>query len=500
MRAVLVISDVVVMLAAFASASVLRFGAGWVRHWTAIFDAFPLVLGLGIGSVVAIFAVQGLYDLSLRWTLRDELLEVGRVGLAIAALTLAGLFAVNADQVSRLFLATFFPLVAAGVATGRVAVRASFRQADRRGRGARQILMVGSGPLAHRYLDRALLEVDYGVRVIGYVGPESDTLPLERIGGLADLPRVLMTEVVDEVVIAMPLVQGRDIDFALTAAEEQGKAARIPLHLREEAIAGARIESVGRTPTLTISNDADRSLPRIAKRAIDVVLASLALLGAAPLMLVVAAAIAVTDGRPVIFRQRRTGLQGRDFPAYKFRTMVRDAEERKAALQSQNERTGPVFKIAEDPRVTPLGRFLRKTSIDELPQLVNVVKGEMSLVGPRPATLDEVERYAPWHRRRLSVKPGITGLWQISGRNDPDFDNWVALALAYIDDRLARGDLRQLVTPPVARLRPMAYRRGTRMALHGKAGRVVSISVREKVDDPMRSFGTMQIANRQEQP
>jgi lipopolysaccharide/colanic/teichoic acid biosynthesis glycosyltransferase len=165
------------------------------------------------------------------------------------------------------------------------------------------------------------------------------------------------------------------------------------------------------------------------------------------------AAIAVTDGAPVLFRQRRTGLHGRDFDALKLRTMVRDAEARKAELAALNERTGPVFKMDDDPRVTPVGRFLRRTSIDELPQLVNVLRGDMSLVGPRPATLDEVERYAPWHRRRLSVKPGMTGLWQVSARNDPDFDNWVALDLAYIDSWSLQEDLKLLARTPVALLR-----------------------------------------------
>ena len=155
----------------------------------------------------------------------------------------------------------------------------------------------------------------------------------------------------------------------------------------------------------------------------------------------------------MFFSQDRGGLSGRTFPAHKFRTMVDDAEDQRAGLVSQNERTGPVFKIEDDPRVTPVGGFLRKTSIDELPQLWNVFKGEMSLVGPRPQPVIEVAAYDFWHRRRLSMRPGITGLWQITARNDPDFNRWMELDLQYIDRWSLLLDLRILVLTPWALFR-----------------------------------------------
>ena len=161
-----------------------------------------------------------------------------------------------------------------------------------------------------------------------------------------------------------------------------------------------------------------------------------------PLMLLIALLIKLTSKGPVLFTQRRSGLNGRQFSLYKFRTMVNNAEELKSQLAQDNEMDGPVFKMKKDPRVTRLGSFLRKSSLDELPQLFNILKGEMSLVGPRPPLPEEVERYQLWQRRRLSMKPGLTCIWQVSGRNDISFDNWMKMDLDYIDNWSLLFDLK----------------------------------------------------------
>lgn len=180
------------------------------------------------------------------------------------------------------------------------------------------------------------------------------------------------------------------------------------------------------------------------KRLIDVVGALLGLVVLSPLFVALGLVILVLDGRPILFRQERVGLGGRPFTVSKFRTMVPDAEARRAELGARNEIHGPGFKITEDPRLTRTGRFLRRSSLDELPQLWNVLNGEMSLVGPRPPLPSEVASYDGWHRRRLEVKPGITGLWQITARHEGDFDLWVRLDLAYIDRWSLWLDLRIL--------------------------------------------------------
>src|SRR4051794_21008685 len=191
-----------------------------------------------------------------------------------------------------------------------------------------------------------------------------------------------------------------------------------------------------------------------AKRGLDIIGASVGLIVLSPLFVGVALGILVADGRPVIFRQPRAGLRGRVFDVVKFRTMTRDADAHRAELRQYNEVTGNAsFKMTNDPRITRIGRFLRRTSVDELPQLWNVLRGEMSLVGPRPHPLDDVAGYDAWHRRRLGMKPGITGLWQVAGRSDADFDRWVRYDLDYIEHWSFWLDVRLLLKTIPAMLR-----------------------------------------------
>jgi exopolysaccharide biosynthesis polyprenyl glycosylphosphotransferase len=176
-----------------------------------------------------------------------------------------------------------------------------------------------------------------------------------------------------------------------------------------------------------------KPLQNAIKRATDIVVSATALVLLSPLLVAVAIAVKLTSPGPVLFRQERVGLHGRAFKMLKFRSMVADAERRKAELEAFNEQSGPVFKMHSDPRVTGVGRFIRKFSIDELPQIVNVLRGDMAIVGPRPPIPSEVARYEAWQRRRLSVRPGLTCVWQVSGRNRVSFQTWMLLDLRYID-------------------------------------------------------------------
>ena len=206
-------------------------------------------------------------------------------------------------------------------------------------------------------------------------------------------------------------------------------------------------------PLLTLSSVSDRFNGRLAKRLIDLTGSALLLVVFSPLLLGVSLVLLVAQGRPLFYVQARGGQAGRPFRAFKFRTMERDAHVRRREIEHLNERVGPVFKVADDPRITPIGRWLRKTSIDELPQLLNVVRGEMSLVGPRPQPVEEIEAYDFWHRRRLSMKPGITGLWQVRARNDPSFEQWMALDLEYIDHWSLWLDVMILFQTPISIVR-----------------------------------------------
>jgi exopolysaccharide biosynthesis polyprenyl glycosylphosphotransferase len=204
------------------------------------------------------------------------------------------------------------------------------------------------------------------------------------------------------------------------------------------------------TPMLTVSATPRQPGALLVKRVTDLTGSMVALIMLSPVFVVAAILIKTTSRGPILFAQTRSGLNGRTFTLYKFRSMYRDAEARRAALASRNEMSGPVFKIKDDPRVTPVGRWMRRFSIDELPQFWNVLSGDMSLVGPRPPIPEEVKKYERWQRRRLSMKPGITCLWQVSGRNAVDFDDWMKLDLAYIDTWSLRLDVQILLrTVPV---------------------------------------------------
>ena len=194
-----------------------------------------------------------------------------------------------------------------------------------------------------------------------------------------------------------------------------------------------------------IENERSNVLYEVIKRIIDIVASFTGLILLSPLILIVSILIKLESKGEVIFKQKRVGLNGKEFYMYKFRSMVINAEELKAELESQNEMSGPMFKIKDDPRITKIGKFIRKTSIDELPQLINVIKGDMSLVGPRPSLPKEVEEFETWMRERLEVKPGLTCIWQISGRNNIDFEDWMKLDIKYVRERSFKLDIKLIL-------------------------------------------------------
>ncbi len=272
---------------------------------------------------------------------------------------------------------------------------------------------------------------------------------------VSDLVAALHEHSVTRVIFAAGHGQFDRVQAAIEACEIEGVEAWLMADFIRTAIARPVFDSLGERPMLVFRSTSDASWELLAKRVIDVVGAFCALTIMAPVFAAIAIGIKLTSPGPVLFRQQRGGLHGRPFSMFKFRSMVADAEARKSELDERNEMQGPVFKVDDDPRVTPLGRWLRRTSLDELPQFWNVLRGDMSLVGPRPLPLYEVEKFASRsQRRRLSVPPGITCLWQISGRNHiTSFDEWVRLDLAYIDDWSLWLDIKILVrTIPVVLL------------------------------------------------
>jgi exopolysaccharide biosynthesis polyprenyl glycosylphosphotransferase len=299
------------------------------------------------------------------------------------------------------------------------------------------VVIIGPGPLG-RHTGLEIRDRADHTRIIGYLRfaeePVNNRLPAEVMGTASDLEEILKKHVVGEVFIsgnsdsqrtemqtAIRVLERFGIPFALPAAGFRFGRAR-PEH--EKAVADGYIHylSVRHKP-----------VQLACKRLFDMFASAAALTLLSPLMLSVALAIKLTSRGPILFKQQRVGRHGRPFHMLKFRSMVANAEALKAKLMARNEQTGPVFKISRDPRITPIGRFIRKYSIDELPQLMNVLRGEMSIVGPRPPVPSEVQRYEAWQRRRLSVRPGLTCVWQVSGRNQISFEEWMYLDMQYID-------------------------------------------------------------------
>jgi exopolysaccharide biosynthesis polyprenyl glycosylphosphotransferase len=446
----------------FAVATLAVFGAGWLR-WGSDFrwiwentlglpDVRFSALGFGV-LVIALYWATGNYQSNLHWSIEAEIVQMLKgFGLTFAA-TLSLLFWFKLQDTSRVMLGWLFLGLAIGGTAARVLLRAVNGARYRRGSLARNVLLVGSGPAARPLLDRTDLHTTLGAKFVGYLDDEPRLAELPHLGSPDRLPSVLADTVVDEVVFCLAADSWYWLDPLTRVCREQGKTAHVAIDIAGHAISHGTLQDFDGVPLLTLANDPSHQLALAAKRLIDIGLSLVILVLVSPIMAAAALAVALEDGRPLVFAQRRGRLHGREFRLWKLRTMVLDAEEQKAGLMVENERVGPAFKITDDPRVTRVGRFLRKTSIDELPQLFNVLRGEMSLVGPRPQPIEEVQAYDFWHRRRLSMKPGITGLWQVTARHDNDFDRWVDLDLQYIDRWSLWLDFVIILKTPLAMVR-----------------------------------------------
>lgn len=437
LRVALMLGDGATAVVVFLAASVLRFGDGDpTALWRSIGIDIRLAALLFAGTWITVLWFSGLYRLSARWRLWTEARDIARATLFVLALTLSTLFLFKQEDVSRLFLAFLFvsqPVITLG---GRALLRAGFETVRSRGHDARYMLVVGTGRLAQDFADRIESHSGLGIQIIGHLSApgEDERMTSRQILGTVDnIEEILHSWVVDEVAVCLPPTAARYIEPITRLAAGEGKTVRLPVDPVEEILPTAMHEEFDGFVVRSLVHDGQREVGLVVKRVLDIVGASVGLLLLSPLLLGTALVILVRDGSPVLFRQTRVGLHGRPFTIYKFRTMIDGAEDQLDDVLHLNERNGVAFKATNDPRMTRLGRWLRKTSIDELPQLWNVLIGSMSLVGPRPPLPTEVVNYDIWHRRRLSMKPGITGLWQVEARHDPDFDRWVEHDLVYID-------------------------------------------------------------------
>jgi exopolysaccharide biosynthesis polyprenyl glycosylphosphotransferase len=310
--------------------------------------------------------------------------------------------------------------------------------------GPHYVMVVGTGERARRLAQALERSVDYGIRLRGFLSeppkPGAPPGPSEirfdtayPVRPIADLPAILLQHVIDEIIFAVGSESLSELEEYFLLCDEEGVRTRVAVDFFPHVNSTVSLERFGATPLLTFSAAPYDEIRLLAKRLLDIALAAGGLLVLAPFMALIALLIRVTSPGPVIFRQVRCGLNGRQFLFYKFRSMCEDAEQMMAAVAHLSTRE-TALKIPDDPRLTSLGRFLRKFSIDEWPQLWNVLRGDMSMVGPRPAVPNEVEQYKCWQRRRLRMRPGLTCLWAVSGRDNVDFETWMKMDMQYIDN------------------------------------------------------------------
>jgi len=396
-----------------------------------------IIMAIGWWAIVA-FSL-GLYRISIRksgWEKVKIVLESSiLLGLFLGFLS----FALKLD-LSRPLIALFMIYQAFLLSGVRLATTIRSRKKSRGHASVsrRNILILGNKARAREMGEVISKYSDWGLRILGYV----ETYPTsgdgsngDVLGSIRDLPKIIEDHVVDEIVfVGSSMKDFEHFDEVLEICREQGINTRVAADIFPAKISKVSMEFLESVPLITFSTTPDHALALLIKRAMDIVISLVLLIILLPFMAFFGLLIKLTSKGPMLYRQMRCGLYGRKFILYKFRSMKQGADDVLWEIRHLNEMDGPVFKMRNDPRVTPFGRFLRKSSIDELPQLWNVLRGEMSLVGPRAPLPEEVREYSRWQRRRLSVKPGITCLWQISGRNEIDFHEWMKLDLHYIDN------------------------------------------------------------------
>ncbi|HPM76228.1 MAG TPA: sugar transferase [bacterium] len=405
--------------------------------WVMVYD---------LAMSLALLYLFGFYTYGRTLTLFDTFLNLGKATVVGFLLLIAVLFLLRIQDVSRLLLGVYALVKLLLLFGAKGLLKYVLGKLQEHGYNQINALVIGAGDQAGRLIDRLRSQPDMGYRLIGVLAPDpaktgSRFHEVPVIGRVGELYDVLLNYSADEVFYAMGPKEVEDLNALVFACEEVGVRFSVLADWFKPNIARTSLRALGETPLLTFSTTPSQIGQLLLKNVMDKVATVILLIVLSPLLAAIALAIKLTSPGPVLFAQLRSGLNGRVFKFYKFRTMVENAEELKKDLEHRNEMSGPVFKIKDDPRVTPLGRILRKYSLDELPQLFNVLRGDMSLVGPRPPIPAEVVKYERWQRRRLSMKPGLTCFWQIGGRNEIDFGDWMTMDLRYIDNWSFRLDV-----------------------------------------------------------
>jgi exopolysaccharide biosynthesis polyprenyl glycosylphosphotransferase len=450
--------DAALVLAGFAIAYWMRYLVNWpppfeaivsevaTENFVAISAFLPIALLLML-LLIGQFVMRGLYRLPRTAGVLDHMgiiISSTTVGIAILIVVV---FLYRPFFYSRLIFGFSWLTIIALLGIWRTLLIVVRRWRWLRGHGRQRILVVGGAGLARFVMEGIVAQPDMGFELAGYLDdrdqpPARPKRHFRHLGLIRDLEKLVRSRAIDQVIIALPFWEHHRLPELVAICRSAQVDFRVAPDLYELSFDRVDVSNIGGVPLIGLKEVSLRGWNMALKRAIDLLLVILAAPAALFLSALVAIAIKLDSPGPVIFAQTRIGRGERPFTVFKFRTMVVDAEARKAELAALNEADGPLFKIRADPRLTRIGGFLRRYSIDELPQLWNILLGEMSWVGPRPPTPDEVAQYEEWHRRRLEVLPGLTGLWQVLGRSDTSFDEMVRLDIYYAESWTPGLDLR----------------------------------------------------------
>ncbi len=395
----------------------------------------PLVALLTIGIVLA-NRREGAYDVRRGHTFLNEIYVIVNATTTAIMLLIVFVFFYRRLFYSRIIFVYALILIVVLLALARIVRGIILTKLRQAGQGVDRVLIIGAGEVGRAVMRNIIAQPELGYRVVGFLDDDpgkstTDIGPIKALGPIEDLPQILTQQAIDQVFITLPWQYHRKVIRLVMESHNAGVRARVVPDLFQLRLGGVDVEAINGIPLISVKETSLVGLNRAIKRAFDLVVGSLMVIVFSPVWLAVALAIKLDSPGPVLFAQERCGRDSKRFTIFKFRSMRQNAEAELANLREQNEASGPLFKIRNDPRRTRVGSFIRRTSLDELPQLINVLRGDMSMVGPRPPLPSEVAQYQDWQRKRLDIQPGLTGLWQVSGRSNLTFDEMVMLDIYY---------------------------------------------------------------------
>ncbi len=446
--------DLFLVNVAFVTSYLIRYVFQWPypvdKRYFAPFDPYiPYAILLTVLCLVA-YQANGLYERrrGVRWL--DEVFKLFNGTTTSILLVMAVTFVLQPPVYSRgmLILADF--LIIVFLSTARLVERLALSVMRRRGVGVERVLIVGAGEVGRAVMRTILADPGLGYQIIGYIDddPAKGTGELGRFKGLGPLDNlvpILQSESASEVIITLPWMYHRKIMQLVDECDRHHVRARVVPDVFQQKMQHVDLDTLNGIPLIGVERRTLSATALVVKRVVELGLIILTM----PVLIIVFALVGLLikldSPGPVLFKHQRVGKDGQQFGMYKFRSMIDKADELKSDLVELNEADGPLFKIKNDPRLTRIGKLLRRTSIDELPQIINVVRGEMSLIGPRPGTPEEVAQYEPWQRARILVRPGLSGLWQVSGRSDIPFEEMCLLDIYYIENWSLWLDIRVML-------------------------------------------------------